>query len=38
MKKKEYNKAAYDWLQLNKTNKGVRPDLTSGTKKVDIQF
>lgn len=38
MKKEEYYKAAYDWLQLNKTNKGVRPDLTPGTKKVDIQF
>ena len=38
MKEKEYLKAASDWIQLNKTNKGVRPDLTSGTKKVDIQF
>jgi hypothetical protein len=38
MKKEEYYKAAYDWLQLNKKNKGVRPGLTPGTKKVDIQF
>jgi hypothetical protein len=38
MKKEEYYKTAYKWLQLNKTNKGVRPDLTPGTKKVDIQF
>ena len=38
MENEEYLKATYDWLQLNKTNKGARPDLTSGTKKVDIQF
>lgn len=29
MKKEEYIKAAYDWLQLNNTIKGVKPDLTS---------
>jgi len=38
MKKEEYYKAAYEFLQSNKKNKGVRPDLTPGTKKVDIQF
>ena len=38
MKKEEFYKAAYEFLQSNKKNKGVRPDLTPGTKKVDIQF
>lgn len=38
MKKEEYYKAAYEFLQSNKTNKGIRPDSTPGTKKVDIQF
>ena len=35
MKKEEYYKAAYEFLQSNKKNKGVRSDLTPGTKKVE---